>query len=79
MARLILSRFLGVQTFGRTAGALLLAAVLSASGPSCGVMAQGSGCADSCRAAFGACYKSTANRAACEMQLQHCLEGCLKR
>ncbi len=56
--------------------ALLLAGLLTASGPSCGI-AQGSGCSDHCKAAFGACYKSTANRAACEAQLQQCLEGCL--
>lgn len=57
--------------------ASLLALLLSASGPSCGVYAQGAGCTDSCKAAFGACYKSTANRGACEMHLQRCLEGCL--
>ena len=64
-------------TLGKLAVALLLAGLLTASGPSCGVQAQGSGCSDACKAAFGACYKSTANRAACEMQLQRCLEGCL--
>ncbi len=57
--------------------AVLLALMLSASGPTCGVQAQGSGCSDNCKAAFGACYKSTANRAYCEMQLQRCLDGCL--
>ena len=66
-----------VRTLTSWGSALLLAAVLSASGPTCGVLAQGSGCSDACKAAFGACYKSTANRAACEMQLQHCLDNCL--
>ena len=54
-----------------------LGLILSASGPSCGVYAQGAGCSEHCKAAFGACYKSTANRAACEMQFQRCLEGCI--
>ena len=57
--------------------ALGLGLLLSASGPSCGVYAQGNNCAENCKAAFGACYKSTANRAACEMQYQRCLEGCI--
>ena len=65
------------RRIAKAAGALLLAVLLSASGPSCGVYAQGSSCSDGCKAAFGACYKSTANRAACEMQLQRCLESCL--
>lgn len=38
--------------------------------------AQGS-CSDGCRASFGACYKNTSNRAACESQMQRCLQGCL--
>jgi hypothetical protein len=70
-----------VQAMGRRiakAGpAVLLALLLSASGPPCVVQAQGSGCSEACKAAFGACYKSTANRNYCEMQLQRCLEGCL--
>ncbi len=60
----------------RLLSAMALGALLSASGPTCGVLAQGTGCSDQCRAAFGACYKATANRAACEMQLQRCLDGC---
>ncbi len=79
MARYPGGRPIGMQAVAKAIGAFLLAVVLSASGPGCSVLAQGSGCADNCRAAFGACYKSTANRAACELQLQHCMEGCLKR
>jgi hypothetical protein len=60
----------------RMLGAVLLGVVLSASGPTCGSVAQGTGCSDNCRAAFGACYKATANRAACELQLQRCLDNC---
>lgn len=66
-----------LNSAAKAAIALVLAVLLSASGPSCGVWAQGSGCPEACKAAFAACYKSTANRAACEMQLQHCLENCL--
>jgi hypothetical protein len=56
-----------------TAAAVLL---LLVGGSSLPCSAQGS-CSDGCRAAFGACYKSTSNRAACEGQLQRCLQGCL--
>ncbi len=59
------------------AGVALAALGLDASAPGCSVLAQGSGCADSCRAAYGSCYKSTANRGACEAQLQRCLQGCI--
>ena len=58
-------------------GVALAALGLDASAPGCSVQAQGSGCADSCRAAYGSCYKSTANRGACEAQLQRCLQGCI--
>jgi hypothetical protein len=64
------------RRLSRILGAVVLGALLSASGPSCGVFAQGTGCSDNCRASFGACYKATANRAACEQQLQRCLDGC---
>lgn len=54
----------------------LLAALLSqATMPTCAV-AQ-SGCSEQCKAAYGSCYKATANRAACEAQLQRCLQGCI--
>ena len=73
-----MARYISVgRTLVKSVSALVLAALLSASGPTCGVFAQGSGCSDSCKAAFGACYKSTANRSACEMQLQYCLDNCL--
>jgi hypothetical protein len=69
-----------MKTHSRSALRLLaiaaLGALLSASGPTCGVQAQGPSCSDQCRAAFGACYKATANRAACELQLQRCMDGC---
>jgi hypothetical protein len=64
------------QSFSRLLCAAALGLLLSASGPTCGLQAQGTGCSDQCRAAFGACYKATSNRAACEMQLQRCLDGC---
>jgi hypothetical protein len=65
----------------KSAGFATLAAVAvmlvgSAVAPSC-VQAQGSGCVDNCRASFGACYKATSNRAACEGQLQRCMQGCI--
>lgn len=56
---------------------ILTVLAAGASVPTCAVNAQGAGCSESCKAAFGACYKSTANRAACEAQLQRCLENCL--
>jgi hypothetical protein len=59
------------------AGVALLAALTAGAPlPSCQALAQGSGCSESCQAAYGACYRSTANRAACEAQLQRCLHGC---
>ncbi len=56
---------------------LAVAGALSASGPSCAVLAQGSGCAANCNAAYGACYKASQNRAACEQALQRCMQGCI--
>lgn len=56
-----------------TAAAVLM---LLVGGSTLPCSAQGS-CSESCRAAFGACYKSSSNRAACEGQLQRCLQGCL--
>lgn len=64
------------KTATRTLTALLLGIALTASGPLCSGQAQGMSCSDNCRAAFGACYKATANRTACELQLLHCLEAC---
>lgn len=57
-----------------TAAAMMM--IGSAVAPVC-VQAQGSGCVESCRASFGACYKATSNRAACEGQLQRCMQGCI--
>jgi hypothetical protein len=65
-----------VKTLGALAAIVFTALVIGASVPTCAI-AQGSGCSDSCKAAYGACYKSTANRSACEAQLQRCLQGCL--
>ena len=74
----LLARLRNHNKSGRNVcGALLLALLLPASGPWCQVFPQGAGCSDACKAAFGACYKSTANRAACEQQMQRCLEGCI--
>jgi hypothetical protein len=60
-------------------GVALTTLGIGASVPTCSVYAQGAGCADGCRAAYGSCYKSTANRGACEAQLQRCLQGCSPR
>ena len=65
-----------LKTFGALTAIVLTALVIGTAAPSCAI-AQGSGCSDSCKAAYGACYKSTNNRAACEGQLQRCLQGCL--
>jgi len=35
-------------------------------------------CSSGCRAAYGACYKSTHDRSRCQVQLQRCLEGCIR-
>lgn len=78
-----MARFCGAGRLGFGLGrtkvwvAVLLALVVSASGPYCAVQAQGGSCLESCKAAFGACYKQTANRAACEQNMQRCLEGCI--
>ena len=55
----------------------LLAMIGGSAAPSCAEFAQGAGCAENCKAAYGSCYKATANRAACEAQLQRCLQNCL--
>ena len=34
-------------------------------------------CSSGCKAAYGSCYKSTHDRAKCQVQLQRCLEGCI--
>ena len=36
------------------------------------------GCSSACKAAYGNCYKQTHDRAKCQGQLQHCLEGCIR-
>jgi hypothetical protein len=53
-------------------GALLVAAVLA------GPAAAQNACSSGCRAAYGACYKSTHDRSRCQVQLQRCLEGCIR-
>ena len=35
-------------------------------------------CSSGCKAAYGSCYKSTHDRAKCQVQLQRCLEGCIR-
>jgi len=35
-------------------------------------------CSSGCRTAYGACYKSTHDRSRCQVQLQRCLEGCIR-
>lgn len=61
------------------AAVLALGLVLTGDGLGlCSANAQG-GCASECRAAFGDCYKSTNNRAACEAQMQRCMQGCIAK
>jgi hypothetical protein len=64
------------KTMAVVCGMLLSTLMIGASGQGCSVYAQDS-CAASCRAAYGSCYKSTANRAACEGLLQRCLQNCI--
>jgi len=52
---------------------LLLAAV-----PLAGPAAAQNACSSGCRTAYGACYKSTHDRSRCQVQLQRCLEGCIR-
>ena len=78
MARISSKVRCGMIRNGRIIGALVLALLLSASGPWGRPQAQGTGCTEQCKAAFGACYKSTANRAVCEQQMQRCLERCIQ-
>ena len=69
------------MTYGRqiaiTLGALLLAFTLAVLAPSHTVNAQNA-CSAGCKAAYGACYKSSQDRARCQAQLQRCLEGCIR-
>jgi hypothetical protein len=60
--------------------AVAMAAMLAvgAAHPDCRVAAQGN-CSNDCKAAYGSCYKASQNRAACEAQLQRCLQGCMGR
>lgn len=65
---------IGVRKIGISVAAAALMLLVGGSTAPCS--AQGS-CSESCRAAFGACYKNTSNRAACESQMQRCLQGCI--
>ena len=78
MARLLSLAPSRTTSIAKAMAVVVLALAVSASAPGCGVLAQGAGCTEACKAAFGSCYKSTANRAACETQMQRCLEGCIQ-
>jgi hypothetical protein len=67
---------INIKSFGIAAAAAALMLLVGAANPSCSVQAQ-AGCAGDCRAAYGACYRATSNRAACEAQLQRCMQGCI--
>lgn len=41
--------------------------------------AADSTCSNSCKAAYGSCYKSTQDRPRCQSQLQRCLEQCIRK
>ena len=56
--------------------AMVAGLMLLIGGTSVPCNAQGS-CSEGCRSAFSSCYRATSNRAACEGQLQRCLQGCL--
>ena len=63
------------KKIGIAAGAAALMLLLGGASDPCS--AQGS-CSEGCRAAFSDCYRNTSNRAACESQLQRCLQGCVR-
>jgi hypothetical protein len=65
-----------IRSLGIAATVAALMLLVGAAAPSCSLSAQ-AGCAGECRAAYGACYRSTSNRAACEAQMQRCLQGCI--
>jgi hypothetical protein len=67
---------MSIRAAGIAVAMALATLVGGASLPDC-ASAQGAGCADGCRANYGNCYRSTANRAACESQLQRCLQSCI--
>lgn len=66
---------MSIRSLAIIAVALMASALMSGGAPTC-ANAQG-GCTEQCKAAYGSCYKATANRAACEAQLQRCLQGCI--
>lgn len=57
------------------AAAVLLSFVGASTAP-CPVSAQGT-CSDTCKSAYGTCYRTTSNRAGCEAEYQRCLQGCI--
>jgi hypothetical protein len=57
-------------------GGLAMVLAGSAVAP-CDVRAQDGGCVTGCRSAYADCYRSTSNRAACEAQMQRCMQGCI--
>jgi hypothetical protein len=57
------------------AGALVGLAMAGAAWPARQACAQDS-CADSCRVAYGNCYKRTQNREQCQQQWKRCLDQC---
>jgi hypothetical protein len=67
---------INLKSFGIAAAAAALMLFVGASSPSCSVQAQ-AGCSGDCKSAFGACYRATSNRSACEAQMQRCLQGCI--
>lgn len=68
---------MSLRRFVMAASIAAASLLMAASVPVCPVAAQGASCSEQCKAAFGACYKATANRSACEAQLQRCLQGCI--
>ena len=70
---------IGVKRIAAIVPLLATLLVAGATLPSCGVSAEGAptgACAESCKLAYGACYKGSHNRETCLAQLHRCLQGC---
>lgn len=65
-----------VRSLARAIAAAVLMSVVGASTALCPVSAQGT-CSDTCKSAYGTCYRTTSNRTACEAEYQRCLQGCI--
>ena len=62
----------------RLAALMLGCQVATAVAVFCSPAVAQNACSSGCRAAYGACYKTTHDRSRCQAQLQRCLEGCIR-